>query len=252
MSGVDAMTPIRATDGEATITQTKTLSRDVRAIWMKVESPQPFGFKPGQFINVTLPGEDGKRPPLRSYSLAGRSDDPNTLKIVYDTEIPGPGVNYLNALKAGDRIKFKGPLGLFVLKEPSERPLFIVTHISAIAMCVQVAEAALHATPSRLVTLIYELKQEDALIYAREMHALAETYPGFQQVITCPEGSPQWAGPRRTLLEELMRRVTQPDQSEVYVCGLGSMVMQVKNAMRDRGITPDRLVGEKWSKGDDD
>lgn len=251
------MTPIRATDGEAIITQTETLSRDVRAIWMKVESPQPFGFKPGQFINVTLPGEEGKRPPLRSYSLAGSSDDPSTLKIVYDTEVPGPGVNYLNALKGGERIKFKGPLGLFVLKdgvlkEPSERPLFIVTHISAIAMCVRVAEAALKASPSRLVTLIYEPKQEDALICAKEMLALAEQYPGFQQVITCPEGSPQWSGPRKTLLEELERRVTQPEQSEVYVCGLGSMVMQVKNAMKDRGITPDRLVGEKWSKGDDD
>lgn len=246
------MSVVRAVEGVASLVEQRALSRDVAQLTFKVESPEGFAFKPGQFINLFLPQEEGKRPVFRSYSLINPASDATELTLLLDTDVPGPGVGYLTSLKPHDKVKFKGPLGIFVPKEVSERPVLMVTQISAVGVSLNVVESLLLANANRQVTFLYEPKQSDAILLWERIDRLRQTYPGFQPVITCADAGAEWKGPRVSLHDEALRRVTDPQNLDVFIVGLGSMVVKLKDAMKERGIPPERIVSEKWTKGDDD
>ncbi len=241
----------RPHDYEATCEAVHPLTPDIQKVVLKLETSEPFHFRAGQFINLTVPRPEGGRPLYRSYSIGSPHDaSDGRLTLYVDTDVMGPGSILLTGLKPGDRVKFKGPLGIFHLKEPSDRPMLIVTHISALGVCFRMAEAAIAETPNRTVTLIAEVKQEDHLFLQREMLELARRAPHFHHVLTCSSGTPTWSGPRRTLLEEALRRLPDPPDVEVYICGLGSMVVSVKEGLKQAGVLSSLIHGEKWSKAD--
>lgn len=244
------MSAIKATDGEAEVLQREALSADVARLSLRVLTPTGFRFKHGQFLNVNIPQGEGK-PLIRAYSLISPPETPELLQVCFDTEQPGPGVEYLLRLQPGDRVRFKGPLGLLTLREPSSREAFVVCHISAVGVGLQLVRGLLQQQPTRRVTFIYEPKQEDAVLFASELHSLMGQHPGFQAVVTFPGGSPGWLGPRLSLQEETLRRVSVPAETDAYLVGLGSMVANLKTALKALGVPNEQLVSEKWSKADE-
>lgn len=244
------MSAIKATDGEAEVVQREALSADVARLTLRVLSPAGFRFKHGQFVNVNIPQGDAK-PLIRAYSLTSPPETPEQLQLCFDTEQPGPGVAYLLALQPGERLRFKGPLGLLTLREPSTREVLVVCHISAVGVGLQLVRGLLSQAPTRRVTFIYEPKQEDAVLFAAELHRLMQLHPHFQAVVTFPEGSPAWLGPRLSLQDETLRRVRVPAETDVYAVGLGSMVASLKQALKDLGVPNEQLVTEKWSKAEE-
>lgn len=245
----DLQPPTKAADGRARVIERSALSHDISRLVLARETPEVFRYRPGQFINVVVSNE-GPRPVYRSYSLAGDPSTPEHLEIWYDSDVEGLGVGTLNRLKVGDEVRFKGPLGIFGLKPPSERERILVAHISAIGTMLRLAEQALEQSPQR-VTFLYAPRREDEALGLDRLVGLAERYPQFHPVVTVPEASGAWKGPRRTLLEELLRRIPAPDRVEVYACGLGGLIAQLKGACKERGLSNEQLIFEKWSKAEE-
>jgi NAD(P)H-flavin reductase len=241
------MMPPRPAEYVATVALLRDLTPDVAELVVQLETPGQLTFKAGQFVNLFIPRE-GQKPLIRAYSIASPPASSQRLTFLIDTDVNGPGVTYLKGLKPGDSIRFKAPLGIFVLREPSDRPVIIATHVSALGTCRSLAEAALAERPDRPVTLVIEVKDEHHLFYHRELLELSRRAPVFRHVFTCPSGSTAWTGPRRMLQDETLRRLPADLEVDVYVCGLGDMVSSLKDALKKAGVPANRIVVEKWSK----
>lgn len=245
----EAFTPTKAAEGTAQVLERIPLTHDITRLVLRRTSPEVFRYRPGQFINLVVPSE-GPRPLLRSYSLAGDPRDLERLELWFDADVGGPGTTWLNGLRVGDEVRFKGPLGIFGLRAPSNRPRILVAHVSSIGTLLRLAEQALEQS-LQPVTLIYEPRRESELLGVDRLVALTERYVHFHPVVTCQSGSPEWKGPRRSLLDETLRRIADPSQVEVYAAGLGSLIVPLKGALRALGVPNEQLILEKWSRADE-
>ena len=245
----EAFTPTKAADGTAQVLEHTPLTHDITRLVLQRHSPEVFRYRPGQFINLVVPSE-GPRPLFRSYSLAGDPQNPERLELWYDSDVGGPGTTWLNGLQVGDEVRFKGPLGIFGLRAPSSRQRILVAHVSSIGTLLRLAEQALEQS-SQKVTLLYEPRREDEILGKERLIGLTQRHPHFHPVVTCPSGTPQWKGPRRSLLEETLRRIPDPSQVEVYGAGLGSLMASLKGALKTLGVPNEQLILEKWSRAEE-
>lgn len=241
------MTRPKAQDYTGRVKSTRMVTSDVREVVFEVEGGHPVPFLPGMFLNLRVPREDKPRPWLRSYSIVSPPTEGSRLAVLVDTDPQGPGSRYLGALKVGDKVELKAPLGVFHLREASERRVILAANVSAVGVCHGMAAALLAAQPTRRVTLLFQVKRETELFWHRELKALADRHPSFDHVITVAEPSPAWTGPTGTLADHLRPRIGDPADLDVYLAGLGPVVNELREILLAAGVPKERVAIERFS-----
>lgn len=115
-------------------------------VWALVlELPEPIDFAPGQFARVDVaPGQ------WRDYSIARL--DGRELTLLIDTAFGGVGGEFVAALRVGDAVSLRAPLGEFRLMESPRPKVFIATGTGLaplLPMLQQLADQR-HGLPVRL------------------------------------------------------------------------------------------------------
>ena len=92
-----------------------------------IDLDKEISFKPGQFVNLIFESE-GKRF-LKPYSIASSNKLKRQIELCVNLVENGRTTPYLFRKKIGDKVKVKGPLGLFKLDDKSqkEKIVFIAT-----------------------------------------------------------------------------------------------------------------------------
>ena len=104
------------------------LSLDLPLIEAKQETPdvksiklglrERIDYKPGQYMTVELDVDDPENGNSRPLSIAS---SPTENFLLFSTKISQTLFKQkLNSLKAGDKVKLKGPMGIFTLKEDAK------------------------------------------------------------------------------------------------------------------------------------
>ena len=100
------------------------LTHDIRFLRLAVEDAEPFEFKPGQYVDIHIPGADGEH---RSFSMANADPTEGVLDFMIKL-YPGGRFSGLLAdgsIAPGDSLDITGPYGVFTLRNSSRRLLFI-------------------------------------------------------------------------------------------------------------------------------
>jgi ferredoxin-NADP reductase len=93
-------------------------------------------FRPGQFLTLRLPIGEGGAEVLRTYSISSPPDETRFYRISVKREAalggldlpPGLASNYLHdGVEVGRRVSILPPRGEFVLREPCERPVLLIS-----------------------------------------------------------------------------------------------------------------------------
>ena len=262
-----------------------------------------FGFAPGQFISVlaerTRP--DGRvKLDTRAYSLASApganraTTEADLSKAASATDkdrfdlclnrVPrteaGGGFfsNLLCDLRVGDTIRFHGPHGDFVLREPLTDSILIaqdtgIAPMRAMLMALAAGEPQALAAGKQL-WLLHGAAAEDDLYYAEFFRSLAERHRNFHYLPVCVSDSspvpvaadapavaayraqadaskpPTQCAPdgRRKMLAEHLESVLQqcPSIAMAYICGLNEMVSPVRGALKSLGWDRKQIVFERY------
>src|SRR5690606_40346208 len=81
----------------------------------RIERPEDFRFRSGEFVMIGLPGEDGGKPILRAYSIASPSWD-EAREFLSIKVADGPLTSRLQAIQPADTVRLrKKPTGTLVL-----------------------------------------------------------------------------------------------------------------------------------------
>ena len=81
---------------------------------------------PGQFVTLDLPIHEKSSKRWRSYSIASWPDRTNVFELIIVLDKKGAGTPYLfNEVEVGTRLSFRGPQGVFTLKEPLDKEIFM-------------------------------------------------------------------------------------------------------------------------------
>lgn len=220
----------------------KQLTEDVRELTFKIQSPEGWDFKSGQYIQFFCPRDDNPKPIARMYSICSTPTEKGVAKIVYNY-VGGPGTRFLQALKVGQEVDFKGPFGHFTLKQDSTRDAVFISTGTGIAPFKAMLEEELAKGNKRNFVILWGLRHKTDVYYKEEFEALAKQYPNFKFYLTLSQ-EPTWDGMHGRVTSHIKTIFKSVDNIEVYLCGSDAMIKDITEQLKSIGECP--ILREKY------
>lgn len=223
------------------------LSDDVARLILLTVRGERLRRLPGQYLDVLL--ADGKR---RAFSIANAPHDDDTIEL-HVRRVSGGGftTRVFDQMKPGALLRVEGPLGTFVPREDSERPLLLMAGGTGFAPIKALIEHFLHLGTRRPMTLYWGAR-EAADLYLRGLpERWARDVPAFRfvPVISVAEE----AGELRSGLVHEALLDDHPDLAgfDVYMSGPPTMIDAGRRAFVQAGLPEERLYYDSFDYAPD-
>jgi propane monooxygenase reductase subunit len=210
-------------EGTARVKVLRELTHDIHHLVLEVLEPVDFGFVPGQYVDVRVPGTDVKR----SFSMANLSGD-GEIELIIKRYPGGAFSSLLEAgISEGDTLEFAGPYGTLHLR-PTERDILMIAGGSGMAPVLGLLRLLAASASERRIRFLYGARTQADLFHGAEIAALAAQLPNlaFAEVLSGAEGDESWAGLRGLVHEVACQALTDGELTdpEVYMCGPPPMI----------------------------
>jgi CDP-4-dehydro-6-deoxyglucose reductase len=231
------------------VVKRQALAPDVVGVWLKPLDGTRVNWLPGQYLDVVL--DDGKH---RPFSIAGCPREDGLIEL-HVRHVPGGGFTtwVYDALRVGDRLTVEVPLGTFVPREDSERPMLFMAGGTGFAPVKALVEHFI-ALGTRRPMHIYWGARSEADLYLLD---LARHWTGelptihFTPVLSDP-GAARASGLREGLIHEALLE-DHPDLSgfDLYMSGPPAMVAAGRQLFIDADLPEDRLYFDSFDVAPD-
>ncbi len=163
------------------VTRIEQVTPNTRRYFVQLPETDAFHFKPGQFVTLDLPIHEKRNKRWRSYSIASMPDGTNIIELLIVYLEDGAGTNYIfNEIKEGSILTLRGPQGVFVLPEDTEKEHFFIctgTGIAPFRSMLNYLEK--HNPGEHKINLVFGTRTQGDLLYHDEMIALEQSLPKF-------------------------------------------------------------------------
>jgi NAD(P)H-flavin reductase/ferredoxin len=207
---------------EAKVTRLERLAPDVMLLELALPAGQKIRYEAGQYLNILL--EDGAR---RSYSFTAPSGETDRIEL-HVRRVPGGRftTRVFESMKVGDKLRFEGPLGEFILHEPSDRPLIFVAGATGFAPVKSLLEQAFRMGIKRPMYLYWGVRKRRDFYLFDLPQRWAEQHPNFHFVPVLSEPGPddEWTGRTGLVHEAILADFPDLSGHSVYACGSLNMV----------------------------
>jgi ferredoxin-NADP reductase len=236
------MAPLmKVREWEAEVTAVRRLTADVLEVDLRVDAPAAFAFQAGQWISVPFGPKT-----VRAFSMASSPTRRDVLTLSVDLTPGGIGSQWLRGLEVGQRVRFKGPSGAFVLNRADPRRALFVAEEIGIVPVRSILTYLYETGYGRPNGLIYWARDPSWLLYDAELRSLARRYPAFSYLPALREPPAAWRGERGEPAEVVDRLVHSVDRLIVYVCGGGDTIDRVRQALVAKGMDRKSIKWEKF------
>ncbi len=210
-------------------------TKDTKRYWIQVPELTSFDFIPGQFVTLDLPIHEKANKRWRSYSIASWPDGSNVFELIIVLDKKGAGTNYIfHDVQVGTELTFRGAVGVFTLKEPLDKDIFLICTGTGVAPFRSMINHIKNQNiPHRHVHLIFGCRTRDTVLYYDELKRLEQEVPSFSYIPTLSreawEGASGYVHP---VYEELCKD-RQP--ANFYLCGWRGMIDEAKQRILEMG-----------------
>lgn len=248
---LDGFTDLKVKTLPARVERLEKLAHDVMGVWLKVPPVERLRFLAGQYLDVLLP--DGRR---RSFSLANPPHDDMLLEL-HVRFVSGGAFSTQVFEQLGPRalLRVQGPLGTFVLRERSSRPLLMMAGGTGFAPLKSMIEHALAAgligDAGRPVHLYWGARAERDLYRRKLPERWATGNTAFSWTPVLSEPDVDWRG--RTgwvhdaiLADHAANHGADLAAHDVYMAGPPAMCRAARAAFRAAGLPDDQLFYDSF------
>ena len=210
------------------VTALEDLRHDIKGLRLVIEAGGPFIFSAGQYAEVELtPGLS------RHYSMA---NTPSEHELVFHVRhMPGGRTSghVAGRLKAGDRLKVSGPLGISYLRDAHAGPVLLVAAASGLAPIQSILRTLLGRGYREPVALYFGGELYDQTL----LGALAAGHANFSCHVTPSEDE---------LHEALAGGPGSAQDLMAYLAGPPAMVEAAAAALASRGLSPRQIHADAF------
>src|SRR5690349_23397697 len=205
---------------------------------LKLKPSEPFEFKPGQYVDITIPGTELHR----SFSMA--NTDPDTLEFMIKHYEGGKFSGLLSdgSIKPGDTIEVTGPYGVFTLRPSSPRRLLFIGGGAGMAPILSLLRHMKETQSPRQGSYYYGARTEADLFALEE---LADMTCGFVPALS--EDSNGWTGESGLITDVVDRLEGDVTEVDAYVCGAPPMVGATIALLERRGVPEAHIYFDKFT-----
>ena len=225
---------------ELPVIETKQETPDVKSI--KLGLQQKIDYKPGQYFIMELGIDDPEN--TRPLSIAS---SPTEDFLLFSTKISQTMFKQrFDGLKAGDKVKLKGPMGISTLKEEAKEIVFLGGGIGITPF----RDMIKYATDKKLsikMTLLYSNKTSSDICYRDEWEVFQKQNPHLNVVNTITDDA-SWQG-RKGRINEAMIRESYSDLNNTlfYICSPPKMVDAMQGILKEMNIPAQNIKIEKFA-----
>jgi propane monooxygenase reductase component len=227
-------TPIRTITTR--VEAVEPLTSDIRRLVLKVD--EPFEFKPGQYVDIHIPGSDEHR----SFSMANTTSGELEFMIKLYPGGRFSGLLADGAIKPGDELTVTGPYGLFTLRSSSPRRLLFIGGGAGMAPILALLRSLSDTGSERDATYYYGARTESDLFHLQELAGLP---CGFVPALS--EDSNGWAGEAGLITDVVERLEGDISEVDAYVCGPPPMVEAAIALLEAKGVPEAHIYYDKFT-----
>lgn len=211
------------------------------------DSPLPFTFLPGQFLNVAF--WIGGARMNRSYSISSSPTQREHLDLTVRREPRGAVSRHIvDLLKVGDVIEAGGPVGKFTFTGKESDSIVLLSGGVGITPMVSISRYLTeHSWPGDIF-FIYVCRTPADYILAKDIAALERRNQKLHVVVTMtrPEGT-DWKGPRGHLTKALLTQtVPNLTSRRIHLCGPIPMMDATKALLAEMGVPSEQVKTESF------
>ena len=208
-------------------------------IWfLKLRPEEPLEFKPGQYVDIGIPGTDEHR----SFSMA--NTDAGTLEFMIK-QYPGGKLSGLLAdgsITPGDTLEVTGPYGVFTLRRSSPRRMLFIGGGAGMAPILSLLRSMKESGVEREAAYYYGARTEVDLFHLEE---LAELPCAFVPALS--EDSDGWAGEMGLITDVVDRLEGDLTEVDAYLCGPPPMVDAAIALLDAKGVPESHIYFDKFT-----
>lgn len=230
------------------VTESKALTHDVKEITIRSIDPPQLRFLAGQYVSIEVTEmKDGvSRRNNRPYSIASPPEEKGLFQLCVNLVTGGPGSSLLHCLSVGDGIQYLYPLGYFTVNETKQSDVLFVATGTGIAPIRSMIRHVLNTGCDRKMTLYWGLRSERDLYYQEEFQSLAKNHSNFQFIQTLSKPTDGWVGLKGRVTHHLPDAISSIDNLDVYLCGNGEMIKEVRQMLLHKGMNKKSIHFEKF------
>ncbi|TVQ87175.1 MAG: CDP-6-deoxy-delta-3,4-glucoseen reductase [Chromatiaceae bacterium] len=218
------------------------LNHDVVRLRLKLPDNQRLQFLAGQYLDFIL--RDGRR---RAFSIASAPHDDELIEL-HIRRVPGGTFTDQVFAELEERaiLRIQAPLGTFVLREHSDRPLLFVGGGTGFAPLKAMIEHALHTGIQRPMHLYWGVRARRDLYLPDLPAQWAAAHPHVHYVPVLSQPDADWDG-RTGYVHEVVA-ADHPDLADydVYLSGPPAMVEAGRSRFEAIGLSLDHMFSDAF------
>jgi len=228
----------------ARVVKMEKAADDVMILSLKLPANQRLQFLAGQYVDILL--KDNQR---RSFSLANPPHADEFLEL-HVRQVPN-GLftgHVFTQMKEKDLLRLRGPLGIFFLREESDRPAIFVAGGTGFAPIKGILEHAFARGIRRPLHLYWGVRAQRDLYMDTLPRTWVRAHANFKYtpVLSEPRPEERWDGRTGWVHDAVIADYPDLSGYEVYASGPPPMIEAVKKTFFARGLTPDRLFFDSF------
>ena len=236
---------LTAKEYKTIVTYIEELTYDIRLVRLKLLSPETMEFKPGQYIQIKVPGIEVER----AYSIASNPKETNTLELIIRMVPKGEATTFVHlALEVGDKLSITGPFGDFYLREETNRDMICIAGGSGKAPIRSILSYMKDKGMNRKVKYFFGAKSKKDLYYTEEFMKLQEEFPNFEYIpaLSEPAKDDDWDGEVGLITDVVDRLTGDLSEAEAYLCGSPGMINACIRVLSKHDIKDENVFYDKF------
>jgi len=231
----------------STVENVRNLTHDIKEIQLHLEEPAEISHRPGQYIQVQAPSQDG--PVFRAYSISSPVHEPSVVELVVRLVPGGIGSTYLHNLSVGESVNFTGPYGEFYLNEDPTVEIVCVGGGCGMAPMKNIICTVYKRWPERKCWLFFGCRTSADVFYLREFETLANKHPNFHVVYALSdklEGDEKWDGKTGFIHLSVDKHLEPGAKRQAFLCGPPLMIEAVTRVLKEKGISSEDIFYDEF------
>jgi propane monooxygenase reductase subunit len=231
----------------ARVTGIEPLTHDITRLCLTVEDDEPFEFKPGQYVDIEIPGEEGEH---RSFSMANLAAGAGELEFMIKRYEGGrfSGLLGEDGLKVGDELRVTGPYGVFTLRASSPRRILFIGGGAGMAPILCLLRSMAETGVDRPATYYYGARTKTDLFHLDELAELGDRLREFTFVPALSEANgDEWSGESGLITDVVERLEGDLAEVDAYLCGPPPMVDAAIAMLEARGVPESHIYFDKFT-----
>ncbi len=221
--------------------------KTIRLLPSSADTPMPFNFVPGQFLNLSFWVGGAKM--NRSYSISSSPIQREYVDLTVRREPRGAVSRHVDdLLKVGDTIEAGGPVGRSTFTGTEADSIVLIAGGVGITPMMSITRYLTERSWAGDIFFLYACRAPADFIFEKDIAELQRVNPNlhFTVVMERADGSDYQGRRGRITREVLLETVPNLPSRRVHLCGPPVMMDAIKAILVELGVPPDQVKSESF------